>query len=1161
MREETLRENELLRALLDASIDGVLAFDRECRYTLWNAAMERLSGLARAVVVGRYAFEVFPFLKETGEDWYFYEALAGRSVVAERRAYTVPETGQGGLFDGYYSPLRDAGGAVVGGVGIIRDITASHAAEAARRASEERYRAFITNSSEGIWRFELEQPVPINLPPDEQIELFYRYGYLAECNDAMARMYGYERAEEISGARLGDFLVRNDPNNIAYLRAFIAAGYRLSDAESVEVDKTGRTRFFLNNLVGVVEDGRTLRAWGSQREITERKRAEEEHKRSEEKYRSLLENANDIIYSHDLAGNYLTINRACAEVTGYTREEILGGLNIAQVVVPEHLERAKQMMALKFHDPTPTVYEIDIVTKDGRRLTLEVSTRIARYDGQPAFVEGIGRDVTERKRAEREREELFAREQRARQEAEEALGVARNIEASLGVLAEASGVLLGSLTLADVQPAILNLARRLISADAYAIWRCDDASQTWRIVASAGLSEDFRSHLVEDRAPGNQLTGPFIAEDVAQVEQLAERRATYRAEGIRSLLAVPMRIHGTASGTLTYYYRQPYRFSDRELRVATALANLAGAAIGSAELYDEQRRLGAAAQAAEWRSNFLSEASRVLFSTLDYEATLARVARLSVPDLADWCAVDILEEDHSVKRLAVAHIDPAKVEWAREIQERYPPDMNAPTGVPQVLRTGRSEVYPDITDELLVAAAVDAEHLRLLRAIGFSSVMLVPLIAHGRTHGVITFITAESGRRYEPQDLALAEDLASRAAVAIENSRLYHATQQANRMKDEFLATVSHELRTPLTAILGWANILGREVADEATRAHAVEVIERNAHAQQQLIEDILEVSRIISGKIRIDARLVELMPLVVAAREAVEPAATAKGIELEFAYDLSAAAVLGDPDRLQQVFWNLLSNAVKFTPPGGRVSLSVARTGTWAEVVVSDTGEGIAPEFLPHVFERFRQADMGTTRQHGGLGLGLAIVRHLVEIHGGTVRAESAGRGHGSVFTVRLPLRGGEPVPQSRVAATQSAVPEVAQPEQYRSLAGVRLLVVEDEPDTLTMLSLGLSMHGAEVATARSAAEGLTAFARTRPDVLISDIGLPETDGYDLIRQVRALPAEQGGRTPAVALTAYARTEDRLKALAAGYQMHVPKPVELTELVAVVADLAGRSA
>jgi PAS domain S-box-containing protein len=1160
LTDKELQESQLVRSLIGASVDGLLAFDRECRYTAWNAAMERISGLRSEEVVGRTAFDLFPFLKQTGEDWYFYEALAGRSAVAEARPYTIPETGHRGFFDGYYSPLRDEKGEVVGGVGVIRDITASHEIEEALRASEERYRAFIANSSEGIWRFELEQPVATYLPEDDQLELFYRQGYLAECNDAMARMYGYDRAEEITGARLGDFVVRDDPKNVEYLRAFIASGYRLTDAVSVEVDREGRQRFFSNNLVAVIKDGLVLRAWGTQRDVTGRMRAEEALRESEEKYRGLLENANDLIYSHDLQGKYLTINRACEDVTGYTREELLGGLNIAQVVVPEHLELAKRMTELKLRDPSPTVYEIDINTKEGRRLTLEVSTRVSQRDGHGAIIEGIARDVTDRKRGELEREELLAREQQARREAEEALGVARSIEDSLGVLVEASGVLLGSLTIEDVQPAILDISRRLIAADAYAIWRGDPQAKVWRIVSSAGLSEEYRGHRIEGWEPGNFVFDePVIAESVEQVQLLEARRELYKSEGIHSLLAVPIRIHGHAFGTLTYYYRQPHRFSDRELRVATALANLSSAAISSAELYDEQRRLRAEAQMSERRSNFLAEASSVLSSTLDYEATLARVAQLSVPDLADWCAVDISEEDQSFRRLAVAHVDPLKVEWAHEIQKRYPPDMDAPRGMPQVLRTGVSEIYPEISDEMLADAAIDEEHLRLLRGVGLSSAMIVPLLAHGRTHGVVTFISAESGRRYGAQDLALAEDLARRAAVAVENARLYQAAQKANRLKDEFLATVSHELRTPLTSILGWAHLLRAGRIDEKSASSALETIERNARAQSQLIDDLLDVSRIITGKLRLDVRQVDPGSLIEAAIEALRPAAEAKDVRIQKVLDTGVISVAGDPARLQQVVWNLLSNAIKFTPKGGRVQVRLERVNSHIEIAVSDTGIGIKPAFLPHVFERFRQADQKTTRQYGGLGLGLAIVRHLVELHGGTVQAESTGEGQGATFVVKLPL---VPVYQKKDfaerihPAARDTLPSYDCPER---LDGLKVLVVDDEADARELLRVGIGVCGAQVRTAGSVQEALEAIENETPDLLISDIGMPDEDGYELIRRVRALPADSGGRVPAIALTAYARTEDRLHALRAGYQMHVPKPVEMAELMTVAASLIQR--
>jgi PAS domain S-box-containing protein len=394
--------------------------------------------------------------------------------------------------------------------------------------------------------------------------------------------------------------------------------------------------------------------------------------------------------------------------------------------------------------------------------------------------------------------------------------------------------------------------------------------------------------------------------------------------------------------------------------------------------------------------------------------------------------------------------------------------------------------------------------------------------------------------------------------LAVE-TELRAQAEEANRLKDQFLATVSHELRTPLTAILGWAHMLRNNQLDGDSALRAFETIERNARAQAQIIEDLLDVSRAITGKLRIDVRPVDPHSFIEAAVEAVRPAAEAKAIRLQKVLDTGVVTVSGDPVRLQQVVWNLLANAIKFTPKGGRVQVRLERVDSHVEVAVSDTGAGIAPEFLPYVFDRFRQGDMKTTREHGGLGLGLSIVRHLVELHGGSVRAESAGAGQGSTFTVLLPLA---PVyttepPERRVhPAARETLPAFDCPDR---LDGLRVLVVDDEADTRELLKMGLGQCGAEVTTVGSAAEALEEISKSAPGLLISDIGMPGEDGYDLIRKVRALPPESGGRVPAIALTAYARVEDRMQALRAGYQMHVPKPVEMAELAAVAASLVRR--
>jgi signal transduction histidine kinase len=383
--------------------------------------------------------------------------------------------------------------------------------------------------------------------------------------------------------------------------------------------------------------------------------------------------------------------------------------------------------------------------------------------------------------------------------------------------------------------------------------------------------------------------------------------------------------------------------------------------------------------------------------------------------------------------------------------------------------------------------------------------------------------------------------------------------EEANQLKDEFLATLSHELRTPLSAMLGWAQMLRTGKLDAATAERALETIERNARAQAQLISDLLDVSRIITGKLRLDLRPVELPRILDAALESLRPAADAKAILLVVRIVPPSTAVLGDADRLQQVVWNLVSNAVKFTPRGGRVEVLLEDVPPHVEFRVIDTGIGIRPDFLPHVFDRFRQAESSLTRAHGGLGLGLSIVRHLVELHGGSVAVASAGEGQGATFAVRLPAW--TDLSAAAVTSAPRAADEVRVWDRPTLLAGVHVLALEDEADTRDLLVAALGRCGARVTAVSSVVAAIAVLDRSLPDVLLSDIGVPGEDGYSLIRQVRSREPARGGAIPAAALTAYARHEDRLRALASGFQLHLAKPIDPAELVAIIARLVGRNA
>jgi signal transduction histidine kinase/ActR/RegA family two-component response regulator len=461
----------------------------------------------------------------------------------------------------------------------------------------------------------------------------------------------------------------------------------------------------------------------------------------------------------------------------------------------------------------------------------------------------------------------------------------------------------------------------------------------------------------------------------------------------------------------------------------------------------------------------------------------------------------------------------------------------------------------------LEGRAVDAEHLRLIRELDLRSAMIVPLRGRERVFGAITFVYAESGRRYSQTDLELAEELARRASVVIERRKLEEERESllererdaraqaelASRAKDEFLAIVSHELRNPLSAILGWTRLLTqRQLPPEVAKPLAT--IERNARAQARLIEDVLDVSRIISGKLRLDLAEASIVHAVNDAAETVRPMAEAKSIELTTAVE-PGISVHADQVRLQQIIGNLLSNAVKFTPARGRVSLDAKLVGSRLQICVTDNGSGIDPKLLSEIFEPFRQEDATTTRRHGGLGLGLAIVARLAEAHGGSVRAESAGRGAGATFIVELPAR----------SSSSHPPPSTGRPapiQAPRSLLGRRVLVVDDEPDVLEVLRATFVGAGAVVETANSAETALRRFAESRPDVIVSDIGMPDVDGYMFIQRVRGLAG--AALVPAVALTAYVRREDVERALAAGFQAHVAKPVDPVEVLKVVGQIAA---
>ncbi len=552
-----------------------------------------------------------------------------------------------------------------------------------------------------------------------------------------------------------------------------------------------------------------------------------------------------------------------------------------------------------------------------------------------------------------------------------------------------------------------------------------------------------------------------------------------------------------------------------------------------------QKRAGEAAR-------FLADASAALATLVDYESTLQKVVNLAVPDFADWSAVDVAVDGGPPRRLAVAHRDPKKVRLAQELFERYPPDPEAPGGIGHAFRTGEPAITEAVTDEMLRQGARDDEHLRLVRALGLRSFLCVPLTVSGKTFGVLTFATAESGRSFARSDLALAQDLSRRIAVAVENANLYLALREEDRRKTEFLALLAHEIRNPLAPLRNGLEVLRAAGDDRRPAEQARAMMERQLQHLVRLVDDLLDVSRISRGKIELRKERIPLSEVVNSALETCAPLVGQQGDELIVTRPEGPVYVDADRTRLAQALGNLLSNAAKYSEPGSRIWLTAAREGDEAVLRVKDEGAGIPPDMLPRVFEPFWQVDRTLEKSQGGLGVGLTIVQRLVELHGGTVEARSEGPGKGSEFIIR--------VPAVRSAADSPA--EAGRPE--RPVTRHRVLVVDDHADAADSLAEMLRLMGHEVRTARDGLDGVSAAADFMPDVILLDIGMPKLNGYDACRRIREQP---GGKDAViVALTGWGQDEDKRRSREAGFDGHLIKPVEPAALEKLLAETKPRA-
>ncbi|HVT27524.1 MAG TPA: PAS domain S-box protein [Lacipirellulaceae bacterium] len=849
-----------------------------------------------------------------------------------------------------------------------------------------------------------------------------------------------------------------------------------------------------NNVVGMI---------GVVRDITERKRADELRYR----LAAIVDSSEDAIVSKTLNGIIMTWNAGAERIFGYSAEEAIGRPIL--ILIPKDRQHEEDTILSKIRRGERIEhYETVRLRKDGTEVNISLSVSPVKDDeGNIIGAAKIARDITERKRAE------------------EAL---RRSEADLR-------------TLADSIPQLVWMAR----PDGYIVWY----NRGWY---------DYTGTTPEEM----EGWGWQSLHDPAHLPKVMERWRHSLKTGKPFEMEFPLR---GADGSFAWFLTRvnPVRdVSGKVLRWFGTNTNV-----------DHVKRVEAALREETGALELINQTGIVLGSTLDLDMLVQ-----SLTDAATkLCGAKFGSFFYNVADEAGDAYGRYAISGApREAFEKLGHPRATPLFGPifngeKLIRSG------DILQDPRYGQ-MEPHHGLPPGHLPVRSYLAVPVVS--RTAEVIggLFFGHSDPDVFDERAERLIVGVAAQAAVAIDNARLYDKVRRAaeernhllsaeraarsdaeriNLMKDEFLATLSHELRTPLSAILGWSQVLSMGKVDEQELREGLEAIERNARAQTALIEDLLDMSRIISGKIRLDVQWTELAPIVEAAIESVRPSAQAKGILLRKILDPLAGPVAGDPTRLQQVVWNLLTNAIKFTPKGGKVDVMLERVDSHLEITVHDSGVGIKPEFLPMVFERFRQADASTTRTYGGLGLGLSIVKHLIELHGGAVRAKSPGEGQGATFIVSLPLapfRSGE----IREHPTTSK-PGPIDCETV-DLAGIKVLVVDDEPDARSLIHRVLTHCQAEVITAANVNEAMSLLKKHRPNVLISDIGMPEIDGYQFLRQVRQLPPDEGGRTPAIALTAFARSEDRTRAMMAGFQVHVAKPIEPQELLATVGSLIGRT-
>ncbi len=854
--------------------------------------------------------------------------------------------------------------------------------------------------------------------------------------------------------------------------------------------------------------------------LVELRRAQEALRESQQELQDFVDNAAEGMEWLDPEGTILWANRAQLDLLGYARDEYIGRRVAEFRAEPAEVEEFTALLGrgdVRDH-------EARVVCRDGSIKHVVVHANVFRRGGRVVHTRCFTRDVTARKRAH----DALMRLHAITSALSEARTEAEVLEVVTTHTVAATGALGASVYLHGADGTRLELARAVGYAG-----KVTEHAATIALDAAVPTAEAAR------RAE------PVFLQSIAEYRRYPALQEATGQTPSRSLARLPLIVDGRPIGVLGVSHGQAGAFGDNEQAFLTALAEQCAQALERARLYDVESRARRQAEAAGRRSSFLSRASAILSSSLDYEATLTNLARLAVPRIADWCLVELDGGgDAPGSQLVVADGDPSQVERLREHRRRVPPDPAAQVGLARVMASGRSELHREISEPLLSSFAPDGEYKAFLRRLGFRSAIIVPMTARGRTLGAIALVAAASERRFEQADLDMAEELGHRAAMAIDNARLYQEAREADRRKDEFLAMLGHELRNPLAPILTGLKLMQlRGVGGERER----QVIERQVNYLVRLVDDLLDVSRITRGRVELRREPVELSRVLGKAIEMASPLFEQRSHLLSIEVPRTGLLVEVDQLRLAQVLANLLTNAAKYTDPRGAVVVRGRRERGQVVVSVIDNGIGITSEVLPGVFDMFVQGDRALDRSQGGLGIGLTLARNLVEAHGGSIEAHSAGRGQGSEFTVRLPACVG-----SRAATERHGeAPQLGPPR-----SGLRILLVDDNTDAADVLAEVLRGAGHEVAVAYDGPQALGVARSFEPNTALLDIGLPVLDGYELAGKLRELLAGRPLRL--VAVTGYGQDTDKRRSRDAGFDAHLVKPIDLGALIRLIDEDAG---